>query len=109
MAAAIQPAVPPPTMAMSRIWPFMLCDRAPLEISTVAHLRGARSSVLNELRVAGQSVDCSFDHRTHPQQRRPDFFDIENIRKRIVILRYHVLAQEQRKPLSRRNGSSRTW
>src|SRR5579863_2877134 len=78
MAPAIQPAVPPPTMAMSRT-----------RLSTI---------LLDELSMARQAAHGGLHQRPHMAQGGLHFADIENVRERIVVLRLEVLAEQQREP-----------
>src|SRR5882672_1010333 len=78
IAAAIQPAVPPPTMAMSRT---RLCTK-----------------LTDEPRMGRQRTDRVLDHRAHAQQRRAGFAAVQNVGKWIVVLWVEILAEEKRQP-----------
>src|SRR5882672_2847592 len=78
IAAAIQPAVPPPTMAMSRT---RLC-----------------TLLTDEPRMCRQGADRLLDHRAHAEQRRPGLGNVQNVRERIVVPWIEILAEENCQP-----------
>src|SRR6267154_930737 len=90
MAAAIQPAVPPPTMAISRT---RLLDGSRINLR-----RRGRAMRFDELRVRSHRLHALADHGAHAQQRGPRLVGTKNVRQRIVVPWQAVLANEQGQP-----------
>src|SRR6266478_1913830 len=98
--AAIQPAVPPPRTAMfrTRLSGVTAALRGGHDRSLKDPLGLCQAMICNELSMCRHAIDAVLNHRPHTEQGGFHLLDVENVRQRIVVLRFEILSEENAKP-----------